>query len=155
MKMKKSLVFSFAAVSLLGGSLAMAAQPRVPSKEAMSPYVQTAQAVQPQRISGEERQHAAQDSAYQANQRVSGQTARPAAAHWGNEMAPESVRPAEHLSEGQVLPQEYRGRQYSIEDWKAYGLNPPAVGHRWVLIGGDFIQINNSSGKIASILLSQ
>lgn len=54
---------------------------------------------------------------------------------------------------GDRVPQQYRDRQYVVDDYRQYHLNPPPRGHHWVGVGGDFLLVVNSSGVIAQIVL--
>jgi Ni/Co efflux regulator RcnB len=56
---------------------------------------------------------------------------------------------------GGRLPQEYRNRQYVVEDWRGHHLSAPPRGYQWVQAGGDYVLIAIATGIIAQILLSQ
>lgn len=152
-----AFALSVLAAFLLNTSITMA-RPEPPSKEVMPSHVrQAAQVIQPRHIPlNEDNRHTVEDIRNENAQLSTGHTPRPPAAHWGDQEMSDLmglVRPAEHMQTGQILPREFRGRQYSIEDWGSYGLRSPAKGHRWVLIGADFIEINNTTGRISSIIL--
>ncbi|ALS64550.1 RcnB family protein [Pandoraea apista] len=54
---------------------------------------------------------------------------------------------------GDRVPQQYRDRQYVVEDYRQYRLNPPPRGYHWVGVGGDFLLVAISTGLIAQIVL--
>ena len=56
---------------------------------------------------------------------------------------------------GGRLPQEYRNRQYVVDDWRGHHLNAPPRGYQWVQTGGDYVLVAIATGIIAQILLSQ
>ncbi|AOJ02480.1 hypothetical protein WS70_12125 [Burkholderia mayonis] len=67
-------------------------------------------------------------------------------------------RPGEHRGgenaawrRGDRLPDEYRDRQYVIDDWRGYHLSPPPRGYHWVGIGGDYLLVRISTGVILQI----
>jgi Ni/Co efflux regulator RcnB len=55
---------------------------------------------------------------------------------------------------GDRLPNDYRNRQYVVDDYRGYGLHKPPRGYQWVGINGDFALVGIASGVIASIQLS-
>lgn len=55
---------------------------------------------------------------------------------------------------GGHIPREFRNRQYVINDYRAYHLNPPPRGHQWVQVGADYVLIAIATGLIVSILLN-
>lgn len=63
--------------------------------------------------------------------------------------------PDHNFHEGGRLPNEYRNRQYVVEDWRGHHLNPPPRGYQWVQTGGDYVLVAIATGIIAQILLSQ
>lgn len=56
---------------------------------------------------------------------------------------------------GGRVPQEYRGRNYVVEDWRGYRLQQPPRGYQWVGVGGDFVLAAIATGVIAQIISSQ
>ncbi|GAB7539558.1 RcnB family protein [Burkholderia sp. 22PA0099] len=52
---------------------------------------------------------------------------------------------------GDRLPQEYRDRQYVVDDWRSYNLAPPPRGYQWVGIGGDYLLVQISNGIVLRI----
>ncbi|WP_408908391.1 RcnB family protein, partial [Variovorax paradoxus] len=37
------------------------------------------------------------------------------------------------------VPSEYRTRNYVVNDYRAYRLQPPPRGYQWMGVGGDFV----------------
>ena len=56
---------------------------------------------------------------------------------------------------GGHIPNEYRSRQYVVNDWRSHRLAPPPRGQQWVQVGSDYALIAIATGLIASIVLSQ
>ena len=56
---------------------------------------------------------------------------------------------------GGRLPQEYRNRQYVVDDWRGHHLTAPPRGHHWVQTGSDYVLVAIATGIIAQVLLSQ
>jgi Ni/Co efflux regulator RcnB len=56
---------------------------------------------------------------------------------------------------GQRLPNEYRDRQYVVDDWRSHHLSAPPRGYHWVQAGGDYVLVAIATGIIASFLLNQ
>ncbi|VVE10460.1 RcnB family protein [Pandoraea terrigena] len=54
---------------------------------------------------------------------------------------------------GDRVPQQYRDRQYVVDDYREYHLSPPPRGHHWVGVGGDFLLVVTGTGVIAQIVL--
>jgi Ni/Co efflux regulator RcnB len=55
---------------------------------------------------------------------------------------------------GGRLPNEYRSRQYVVDDWRGHHLSAPPRGYHWVQTGGDYVLAAIATGVIASILLN-
>jgi Ni/Co efflux regulator RcnB len=55
---------------------------------------------------------------------------------------------------GDRLPNDYRDRQYVVDDYRGYGLRQPPRGYHWVGVGGDYVLAAIASGVIAQIVLS-
>ncbi|MGO4503676.1 RcnB family protein [Dyella sp. 2YAF14] len=54
--------------------------------------------------------------------------------------------------EGGVVPAEYRGDTYAVQQWKNEHLNEPVQGSHWIRgDNGDFLLVDNNSGMITSI----
>lgn len=58
-----------------------------------------------------------------------------------------------HWRKGDRLPRDRYGRQYVVDDWRAYRLAPPPRGYHWMSIGGDFLLVAISTGVIAEIVI--
>lgn len=56
---------------------------------------------------------------------------------------------------GGHVPNEYRNRQYVVNDWRGHHLNAPPRGHQWVQVGGDYVLVAIATGVIAQLLLNQ
>lgn len=56
-----------------------------------------------------------------------------------------------HWNKGDRLPDEYRDRQYVIDDWREYHLTPPPRGYHWVGIGGDYLLVAIPTGIVIRI----
>ncbi|AIU25755.1 RcnB family protein [Pandoraea pnomenusa] len=54
---------------------------------------------------------------------------------------------------GDRVPQQYRDRQYVVDDYRQYRLNPPPRGYHWVGVGGDFLLVAITTGVISQIVL--
>ena len=55
---------------------------------------------------------------------------------------------------GSRLPQEYRNRQYVVEDWRGHHLSAPPRGYHWRRDDrGDFLLVAIATGIIAEVLL--
>jgi Ni/Co efflux regulator RcnB len=56
---------------------------------------------------------------------------------------------------GGHVPQQYRGHQYVVNDWRGHHLSAPPRGHQWVQVGGDYVLVAIATGIIAQLLLNQ
>ena len=56
---------------------------------------------------------------------------------------------------GGRIPQEYRTRQYVVNDWQGHRLNAPPRGQQWVQVGSDYVLIAIATGIIAQLVLNQ
>lgn len=63
--------------------------------------------------------------------------------------------PEHNFRRGGRLPNEYRNRQYVVNDWRGHHLNAPPRGYHWVQTGGDYVLVAIATGVIAQILLGQ
>ena len=54
---------------------------------------------------------------------------------------------------GDRLPNEYRHRNYVVEDWRGHQLRQPPRGYQWVQSGSDYVLVAIATGVIADILL--
>lgn len=64
-------------------------------------------------------------------------------------------QPHAEWKRGGRVPQEYRGRNYVVEDWRGYRLQQPPRGYQWVGVGGDFVLAAIATGVIMQIITSQ
>ena len=55
---------------------------------------------------------------------------------------------------GGHIPNEYRGRQYVVSDWRGRHLHAPPRGQQWVQVGTDYALIAIATGVIAQLVLS-
>lgn len=55
---------------------------------------------------------------------------------------------------GDRLPDEYRHRQYIVNDWRGHHLSAPPRGYHWVQHGNDYVLVAIASGVIANLLLN-
>jgi len=62
--------------------------------------------------------------------------------------------PRHDLRKGGHLPQEYRHRQYVVDNWRAHRLSAPPRGYHWVQTGSDYVLVGITTGIIASLLLA-
>ncbi|MDB5842353.1 MAG: hypothetical protein JWQ23_4305 [Herminiimonas sp.] len=61
--------------------------------------------------------------------------------------------PRHNWRRGQRISQEYRHRQYVVNDWRSHRLSAPPRGHHWVQTGSDYVLVTIASGVIAQIVL--
>lgn len=55
---------------------------------------------------------------------------------------------------GARVPNEYRGRQYVVNDWRGRHLHAPPRGQQWVQVGTDYALIAIATGVIAQLVLN-
>jgi len=55
---------------------------------------------------------------------------------------------------GDRLPQQYRDRQYIVNDWRGHHLSAPPRGYNWVQNGSDYLLVAIATGVIAQLLLN-
>jgi len=55
---------------------------------------------------------------------------------------------------GGRLPNEYRNRQYVVDDWRGHQLRQPPRGYHWVQAGGDYVLVAITTGVILDLLLN-
>jgi Ni/Co efflux regulator RcnB len=53
------------------------------------------------------------------------------------------------------VPNEYRGRNYVVDDWRGHHLQQPQRGYQWVGVGGDYVLAAIATGLIAQIIVGQ
>ena len=56
---------------------------------------------------------------------------------------------------GGHVPNQYRSKQYVVNDWRGHHLNAPPRGHQWVQVGGDYVLVAIATGVIVQLLLNQ
>ena len=64
------------------------------------------------------------------------------------------VGPNNEYYRGDRMPDEYRNRNYAVDDWRGHHLSAPPRGYQWVQSGGDYVLIAIATGIIAQLLLS-
>ncbi|NTX32552.1 RcnB family protein [Burkholderia pyrrocinia] len=60
-------------------------------------------------------------------------------------------QPRRDWHKGDRLPNEFRDRQYVIDDWRGYRLSPPPRGYQWVGVGGDHLLVQIGSGLVLQV----
>lgn len=55
--------------------------------------------------------------------------------------------------QGYRVPQQYRGPQYVVQDWRGHHLSAPPRGYHWVQYGGDYMLVAIASGVITQLIL--
>jgi Ni/Co efflux regulator RcnB len=63
--------------------------------------------------------------------------------------------PRHDWQRGGRLPNEYRGNQYVVDDWRGHHLSAPPRGYHWVQAGSDYVLAAVATGIILDTLLSQ
>lgn len=53
---------------------------------------------------------------------------------------------------GGRVPNEYRGNNYVVDDWRGHQLKQPPRGYHWVGVGGDYVLAAIAGGVIAQII---
>ncbi|SDJ37676.1 RcnB family protein [Variovorax sp. OV700] len=83
----------------------------------------------------------------------------------GNHYGREDYRPGRQFDRGGYpqphaewrrggrVPHEYRGRNYVVNDYRAYRLQAPPRGYQWVGVGGDYVLAAIATGVIAQIIV--
>ncbi|MET0541751.1 MAG: RcnB family protein [Variovorax sp.] len=64
-------------------------------------------------------------------------------------------QPHAEWKRGGRVPNEYRGRNYVVNDYRAYHLTAPPRGYQWVGVGGDYVLAAIATGLIAQIIIGQ
>ncbi|KUZ33513.1 RcnB family protein [Burkholderia territorii] len=60
-------------------------------------------------------------------------------------------QPRREWHKGDRLPDEFRDRQYVVDDWRGYRLSPPPRGYHWVGVGGDYLLVQIGSGIVLRV----
>jgi Ni/Co efflux regulator RcnB len=55
---------------------------------------------------------------------------------------------------GGRLPNQYRSRQYVVNDWRGHNLSAPPRGYHWVQTGSDYVLVAIATGVILQLLLN-
>lgn len=59
-----------------------------------------------------------------------------------------------HWRRGDRLPDEYRRREYVVNDWDRYNLQAPPRGYQWMNVDGNYMLVAIASGLIADLVLN-
>ncbi|MBR8211312.1 MULTISPECIES: RcnB family protein [Burkholderia] len=59
--------------------------------------------------------------------------------------------PRRDWHKGDRLPDEFRDRQYVVDDWRGYHLSAPPRGYHWVGVGGDYLLVQIGSGIVLRV----
>jgi Ni/Co efflux regulator RcnB len=62
--------------------------------------------------------------------------------------------PEHAFRRGGHLPNQYRTRQYVVEDWRGHHLSAPPRGYHWVQTGGDYVLVAIATGLILQLLIN-
>jgi Ni/Co efflux regulator RcnB len=62
--------------------------------------------------------------------------------------------PDQNFHRGGRLPQQYRSKQYVVDDWRGHHLSAPPRGYHWVQAGGDYVLVAIATGIILQLLLN-
>jgi len=68
--------------------------------------------------------------------------------HW------DGAGPSHDLRRGGRLPNQYRNRQYVVDDWRGHRLRQPPRGYHWVQTGGDYVLAAIATGVIADLIIN-
>jgi len=87
----------------------------------------------------------------------------PPPGHWGNQDFRDGrqfdrrgfPQPHAEWRRGGRVPSEYRTRNYVVNDYRAYRLQPPPRGYQWMGVGGDFVLAAIATGVISQIIAGQ
>ena len=72
----------------------------------------------------------------------------------GSDMQGQGAGPDHSFYKGGRLPQEYRNRQYVVDNWRDHNLTAPPRGHQWIQTGADYVLVGTSTGVIAQVMLA-
>lgn len=73
----------------------------------------------------------------------------------GSDMQGQGAGPDHSFYKGGRLPQEYRNRQYVVDNWRDHNLTAPPRGHQWIQTGADYVLVSTSTGVIAKVMMAQ
>jgi len=68
--------------------------------------------------------------------------------HW------DGAGPRHDIRRGGRLPDQYRNRQYVVDDWRGHRLRQPPRGYHWVQTGGDYVLAAIATGVIADMIIN-
>ena len=71
-----------------------------------------------------------------------------------SDMQGQGAGPDHSFYKGGRLPQEYRNRQYVVDNWRDHNLTAPPRGHQWIQTGADYVLVGTSTGVIAQVMLA-
>jgi len=60
-------------------------------------------------------------------------------------------QPRRDWHKGDRLPNEFRDRQYVVDDWRDYHLSQPPRGYQWVGVGSDYLLVQIGSGIVLRV----
>lgn len=72
-----------------------------------------------------------------------------------SDMQGQGAGPDHNFFKGARLPQEYRNRQYVVDNWRDHNLTAPPRGHQWIQTGADYVLVSTSTGVIAKVMMAQ
>ena len=72
-----------------------------------------------------------------------------------SDMQGQGAGPDHNFYKGGRLPQEYRNRQYVVDNWRDHNLTAPPRGHQWIQTGADYVLVSTSTGVIAKVMMAQ
>ena len=72
-----------------------------------------------------------------------------------SDMQGQGAGPDHSFYKGGRLPQEYRNRQYVVDNWRDHNLTAPPRGHQWIQTGADYVLVSTSTGVIAKVMMAQ
>ena len=72
----------------------------------------------------------------------------------GSDMQGQGAGPDHNFYKGGRLPQEYRNRQYVVDNWRDHNLTAPPRGHHWIQTGADYVLVGTSTGVIAQVMMA-
>ena len=64
-------------------------------------------------------------------------------------------QPHAEWKRGGRVPNEYRNRNYVVNDWRGHNLSAPPRGYQWVQSGNDYVMVAIATGIIASLILGR
>ncbi|TKI06985.1 RcnB family protein [Martelella alba] len=74
--------------------------------------------------------------------------------HGGPEMGRHFAYRGHDFERGKPAPQDFRGRDFRVDNWRDKGLPPPPEGQYWSYINGNYVLIAATTGIITSIILN-